>query len=233
MKIFAVIPARSGSKGIPGKNLAPLAGKPLIVHTIEEAQASGVCREVFVSTDSEEIAAVSRASGACVPALRPAELATDSAATVDVVKHAAEWIRGAGGGEGDAILLLQPTSPLRGAEDIRRAVEVFDSSGAPGLVSVTPAHPSPFWAQGLGEGGRLEPLFPGLLRQRQSLPAAYLPNGAIYLVRFGPFLAEPDFYPSGTIGYVMPAERSVDIDSAFDLAIADALLRNLNGQHCS
>ena len=221
MKLLALIPARGGSKGIVRKNLAELAGRPLIAWTIEPAvacQAEGILARVVVSTDDSEIAEVSAGYGAKVPFLRPAVLADDTAKTVDVVLHALDFFA-ATGEVFDAVMLLQPTSPLRTQEDIRLAAELFADRKAESLISVSPEPQyNPLILYGR-DGDFAVPLDrrhnQGV--RRQDLPAFYIRNGAIYLTRTA-FLRQTKLLISQQpLLYEMSRERSANIDSPADL----------------
>ena len=226
--ILAVITARGGSKGIPRKNLALLAGKPLIAWTIEAALGSRAKPRVIVSTDDEDIARVSQAWGAEVPFMRPPEMARDDSPHVPVVLHAVEWMESHEGLKPEWVLLLQPTSPLRTAEDIDAAVGLALEKNADGVVSVVEAPAHPFVLKRMTPEGALQDFMPkpeGYL-PRQSLPKVYAVNGAIYLVRTDMLLEKQTFYTDRTFGYVMPPERSLDVDTPWDLRLADMILRN-------
>lgn len=214
---LALIPARAGSRGLPGKNLRPFGGKPLIAWTIEAVlQAQGADR-VVVSTDGEEIAQAAREAGAEVPWLRPAHLATDEATTLDVAFHALDEL-----GEFDWLLLLQPTSPLRKAGDIQESGRL--RSGADGVVSVCAGKALPLLRYE-DENGFLTPVTDAAATRRQDMPTPWLLNGAIYWVRTEALRRERSFLPVRTRPYVMPLSRSVDIDDADDWAMAEALTR--------
>ncbi|MBX3096492.1 MAG: acylneuraminate cytidylyltransferase family protein [Fimbriimonadaceae bacterium] len=215
-RITALVPARSGSKGVPGKNIRLLHEKPLIAWTIEAAFQSGVATEVFVSTDSAEIAAVATASGAEVPFLRPAELATDEATTLDVVLHLLDRV-----GDPDWLLLLQPTSPLRSGHDIAAARNLAKNCDA--VVSVAPGK-SPALMRHVNADGFLSGLVDSTATRRQDMPESLLLNGAIYLVRVTTLRSERTFLPLRTRPYLMPPSRSVDIDTPDDWRIAEALM---------
>lgn len=212
-KVLAVIPARGGSKGVPGKNLRPVAGKPLIAWTIDAAQRASLLDMVIVSSDDQKIIDVARAFGCDVPFVRDGQLAQDATPTIDVVMDALvrcpgyEWV-----------VLLQPTSPLRTAQDIDGAIEACISNRAPSCVSVTLAQESPYWMFTLNKGNALEPLLPELTAtRRQDLPVVYSLNGAIYVANTRWLLGEGKFIGRETVAYVMPTERSVDIDTELDL----------------
>lgn len=222
MKILAIIPARGGSKGIPRKNIKPIAGKPLIAWTIEAALRSRVLDKVVVSTDDDEIADVARNWGAQVPFMRPAELAQDDTPGIEPVLHALEQLPGY-----DAVMLLQPTSPLRSTEDIDSSIALAQRLGAPSIVSVTEANMHPNWMYRLDDGQRLHPLVdePPILR-RQDLPTVYALNGAIYYSRIDRLKENRSFSVNGTSAYIMPAIRSIDIDELIDWKFAELLLED-------
>lgn len=228
MSVLAIIPARGGSRGIPRKNLREVAGKPLIVWTIEQALAATPTMDVVVSTDDAEIAEVARAAGARVPFLRPAELAQDTTATEPVVLHALTHVR-AEGGHPQAVMLLQATSPVRLPGTLTRALDEFAQRPVDALVGVVPA--SPFlWSVGPDGSGR--PSFDPLHRpRRQDLDPAQIPyreTGSVYLTR-SRIWDEVGNRLGGRIGlFVMDEVEGVDIDTATDLAQADQLLATLD-----
>lgn len=226
MKLLALIPARGGSKGIKKKNIVPLCGKPLIWYTIEAAKKSGVFHNIVVSTDSEEIAEISRKWGASVPFKRPDYLATDDAKGIDVVLHAMEFMENQGESY-DAIMVLQPTSPLRTSGDIRNAVRVFSQKNANAVVSITEADHPPLWINTIPPDGRLDDfLLPEARnKNRQELPKYYRLNGAIFLARWEYLKKYRDWFKKDCFAYIMPRERSVDIDAMVDLLLAEALLK--------
>lgn len=226
--ILGFIPARAGSKGVPGKNLRPLAGKPLIVHTIETARASGVFDCLLVSTDGDEIARVAREAGAEVPFMRPAELATDAARGIDVLSHAMAWCE-EHGRLYDWVMVLQPTSPLRNVNDILGACRLMLERNARAVVSVCEVDHHPWWCNTLPEDLNMENfLRPEVLNlNRQELPVFYRLNGAIYLGEWKFLKKGSSFYGVGTYAYIMPQERSVDIDREMDFVLADVLLRDM------
>lgn len=227
-EVLGLITARGGSKGIPRKNLAPLAGKPLLAWTVEAALASRAVGRLVLSTDDEEIARVGADLGAETPFLRPAHLAGDASPHDQVVLHAVQWLEENQGYAPDFVLLLQPTSPLRAARDIDDALEIALKTGADGVMGVTEAkhHPNKVWA--LDEDGRLEPFIPrpeGYLR-RQSLRPAYAENGAVYLLRRSALLRERNLFLDRMAALVMPPERSLDVDTPWDLHLADLAFRH-------
>ena len=212
-KVLAVIPARGGSKGLPGKHLLQADGRPLLAFSIEAAHgAHGIDRTVL-SSDDDAIMAAARGCQCDVPFRRPAELATDSALTIDVLLHALDQLP-----EYEVIVLLQPTSPLRTSVDIDAALTRFASCGAPACVSVCVVEHSPYWMYRIGNNGTLsafiEPPASGL--RRQDLPEAYVLNGAIYIADVAWLRARKTFMTQDTVAHVMPVRRSIDIDTVAD-----------------
>lgn len=231
MKILGIAVARGGSKGIPRKNVKPLAGKPLIAHTILSAKESGIFDRIILSTDDEEIASVGKEWGAEVPFMRPAELAQDATPTLPVLVHAVEWLKANEGYEPDAVVILQPTAPLRNADDLRGARDLFVSSGADSVVSMTeiPGHHNPHWQFKVADDGKIaiftgEP-FEKIVKRRQELPKTHTRNGAIYLFKTGLLFEDPPtFYGRDVRAYVMDPNRSVNIDSPKDFILAEMYL---------
>jgi CMP-N,N'-diacetyllegionaminic acid synthase len=221
MQVLGVITARGGSRGLPGKNIADVAGKPLIGWTIAAARAARGLTRSIVSTDSAAIAAVARQCGAEVPFLRPPELARDETPHLPVLLHALDWMRDHAGFDADYVMLLQPTSPLRNAADIEESLALAARHGAESVVAMVEPHGHPYWCKTLAPDGRVVPLLPpyaGSLR-RQDLPPALLPNGALYLVRTDFLRRTGGFYGERTYAYVMPPERSLDVDTAWELEL--------------
>jgi len=217
---LALITARAGSQGLPGKNIAELGGVPLIAWTVRAALASGVFGRVVVSTDDAEIAAAARAAGAEVPFLRPVELATAEARSVEVVRHALETLAVSG-----QFALLQPTSPFRNAHHLREAAARLEAVGGTSLISVVGAKPLS-WLFRLDESGRLCCANTGevpVSRRQDAIPL-YAPNGAIYLCETERFLASTELRFDDTLGYEMSRIDSVDIDDPEDLALARAIV---------
>ena len=220
--MLTVIPARGGSKGVPGKNIKRLGALPLIEYTIRAALEAGL--QPMVSTDDQAIADVAVAAGARVPALRPAHLATDEASSLDVILHALEhWAP-----EARSVCLLQPTSPFRTGAHVREALAQFERGACPGVVSVCPVEKPPRWMYHLSpERQEMRPFLssPGVITRRQDASPLYVLNGAIYLVEVPVLRATKSFVPEGTLGYVMSVEDSVDIDTPLDWMLAETLLK--------
>lgn len=224
-KNIAVIPARSGSKGLPHKNIKPLCGLPLIAHTIQCATRSRIFDEIHVSTDSEEYAGIARQYGAAVPFLRSPELAGDTSGSWDVVRDVLAQYEKLGQAF-DTVTLLQPTSPLRIAEDILDAMGLFDHNGANAVVSVCEAEHSPLWCGTLPDNLSLDGFIPDSILNlpRQSLPPYYRINGAVYIVRTSYLSGRVNLYSENCYAYIMPVSRSLDIDSEWDFLMAQAYL---------
>lgn len=228
-RIFAVVPARGGSKGVPRKNLREVAGQPLIGWTLATALAARhLFAEIVVSTDDPEIAAVSRSCGVEAPFLRPAELAADRAPTLPVLRHAVEFLETRSGRPCDWVCLLQPTAPLRSVADLEAAVALAAAGNCDSVISVTrvEAH-HPILMKRI-EGDRLLPycLEEKEGTRRQDLePPAYLRNGAIYLTRRDVLMERGSIWGEVIRPLLMPAERSHSIDTEIDLRLADLLLR--------
>jgi len=219
--------ARGGSRGLPRKNVLPLAGKPVVAHTIAAAHGARSLERTILSSDDAEIIAAGHAAGCTVPFVRPAELAGDRASTVDVTLHALDWLESHEGYRPDVVVMLPATAPCRRAEDIDGAVGVLvTDSRAGAVVAVTEAEYPPYWMFRI-ETKRLRWLFPEGARadHRQELPTAYRPNGSIYAIRVDVLRAEHTFYPSETAPYVMAAEHSVNVDGSLDMRLAELLLR--------
>lgn len=217
-KVLALIPARGGSKGIKGKNVIDLCGKPLIAYSIEAARASAYVDRVLVTTDSEEIQKVSRKYGAYAPFLRPAELAGDRAKTIDAVLHGIDWLKD-NGEEYDILLLLQPTQPLRRVEDIDRALETFMANGGCGLVSVRSVEEHPILMRTIEDGRLQNMLSVGSTIRRQDMPEYFLVDGSIYINMIAE-LHEKTSFNDNPLPFLMARENSVDIDEPADLEMA-------------
>jgi CMP-N,N'-diacetyllegionaminic acid synthase len=213
LSVLALITARGGSKGLPGKNIREVNGRPLLDFTAAAARAAACVDRVVLSTDDEAIARVGRASGCEVPFLRPAALASDEAGSIDVVLHALDEMPAH-----DLVVLLQPTSPLRTADDIDDACAQLLRAGAPACVSVTPVDHSPYWMYRLVDGQHLQALLdvPGGASRRQDLPSVVRLNGAVYAARTEWLRRSRSFVTPETVAHLMPPQRSIDIDTLED-----------------
>jgi len=226
--IIGLITARGGSRSIPHKNVKLLAGKALIAWTIEAALRSDGLSRVIVSTDDEEIAQVARDWGAEVPFMRPAELAQHDSPHIGAVEHAIRWLATHENGHPNYIMTLQPTSPLRTAEDIDAAIQIAEAYDAIAVVSVCETKHHPYLSKRILPDGTLADFVSSdiVYMRRQALPPAYALNGAIYLNRRESLLRDQTFLPQRTYAYIMPPQRSLDIDTPWDLYLAELILRD-------
>ncbi len=224
MSHIAIIPARSGSKGLVDKNVKELCGKPLMAYSIEAAIKSKCFDTVHVSTDSREYANIAMQYGGDVPFLRRKETSTDSASSWDVVKEVLDRYKERGR-EFTTVTLLQPTSPLRTYQDIQDAMAYFKEKNANAVISVCEMEHSPLWCNilpddlsmdGFGQSGSCLP--------RQMLDVYYRVNGAIYIVKCGFLYENAYLYREGCYAYKMEKDRSIDIDTQFDFDLADFLM---------
>jgi len=225
---LAVIPVRSGSKRLPGKNVAELGGKPLLAHTIEQAKSSSEIDVEVVSTESKEFQRIAREHGGNVPFDRPKRLATDDATNKEVVEHALNWYNENTDRDFDAVCLLQVTSPFRKPNDIDEAIRKLQNTGATSVVSTTEYGTPPFWAVDTDKSGKyLEPYFGDEYlwskTQTQSVPDLRHPNGAVFVAEVSIFREQNNFYTDKTAEHRMPKRRSIDIDDPLDMEIAQAL----------
>ena len=227
LRVVALVPARGGSKGIPGKNLRMAGGKSLVRRAVASGLESRRVSRVLLSTDSETIAEEGRNAGAEVPFLRPEELAKDDTPSFAVVVHALEWLQRNEGRLPDILVLLQPTAPLRQARHIDEALDLLVSSGARSVVSVTPVpgHHHPAWQFSIRDGA-LVPFLEGtkVPARRQDLEATYTRNGAIYAAGAAAWLEGGFIYGPGCVPSVMEPEDSVNVDGPEDLALAEFFL---------
>jgi CMP-N,N'-diacetyllegionaminic acid synthase len=226
MTNIAIIPARSGSKGLPDKNIKLLNGKPLLAYSVEAALSSEIFDEVYVSTDSQRYADIAISCGAQVPFLRSEENASDTASSWDVVREALRRYEELGH-HFDMVTLLQPTTPLRSAEDIKEAYRLFRERGAKSIVSVCETDHSPLWCntlpvdQSMSEFIRKE-----LVNQpRQQLDKYYRINGAVYMVDTHVVSTGGNIYEADSYAYIMKKEKSIDIDDELDFIIAEAIAK--------
>ena len=224
MKNIAIIPARSGSKGVKDKNIRDFCGKPLMAYSIEAALQSGKFEEVMVSTDSEKYAAIAKQYGASVPFLRSDATASDTASSWDMVDEVLKNYKLLGR-EFDTFCLLQPTSPLRTAEDIVRAYSLYEEKADFAVVSVCEAEHSPLWCGHLSETQEfIDFVDEKNLKQRQAGQKFYRLSGAIYIVNIEKFKTERNLYRKGSFAYIMSQKKSVDIDTEIDFKIAELMI---------
>ena len=221
--MIAIIPARGGSKGLPGKNIRDLKGKPLIAYAIDCARKARHIDQVIVSTDDPEIADVARQYGAEIPFLRPDYLASDTAQAVDNYIYTVDRLSREGKQPIDEFVVLLPTTPLRRSEDVDNAIELFRERQADSVISYTPeAHPIR-WHKYLDADKAFVNIFDDTIANRQDLKISYYPNGAIYVFRTS-VIKERKYYTEKSYAYVMPRSRSVDIDTLEDFQYAEFLL---------
>lgn len=228
MKNIGIITARSGSKGLPDKNILDLNGHPLMYYTIKAALKSGCFDTVMVSTDSEKYADIAKSCGAEVPFLRSEELSSDTAGSWDVVREVLTQYK-VMGNSFDYVALMQPTSPLRNAEDIKNAFKMLSRDNVHTVVSVTEVEHPVQWCFTMPESGSMKKYAESPYNQmrRQDLETHYRENGAIYIVNASKILnRDYNYYGDNCYGYVMPGERSMDIDSRMDFMIADIYQKN-------
>ncbi len=228
-KILAIIPARGGSKGIPRKNIKPLAGKPLIAWTIEEAKKSKYIDRLILSSEDEEIIHIAKEWGCEVPFVRPKELAQDDTPGIEPILHAIKALPD----KYDYVCMLQPTSPLRKVVDIDGCIKKCLNLEMPACVTIVESNESPYWMFKCNADFSLKSLFPELkiAPRRQDLPTIYALNGAGYIAKTEWLMATRSFFSEQTIGYIMDKISSHDIDDESDFMICDYLLkeRSKNG----
>jgi CMP-N-acetylneuraminic acid synthetase len=227
MEIVALICARGGSRGLPGKNIRPLAGRPLIAWAIAQAQAVRRIGRVIVSTDSAEIAAVARAAGAEVPFLRPAELARDDSAEWLAWRHALNYLKESGGSYPDALIVVPATAPLRTPGDLETCLDEFDKSAADIVFTVTDARRSPYFSMvKLDTDGSAGLVIPpdGPVFRRQDAPVVYDITPVAYVAKPAYVMTKTGLFQGRSRVVHIPPERAVDIDTPLDFRIAECLL---------
>lgn len=222
--ILVIIPAKGRSTGVPGKNMRLLAGKPLIVYTIEAAKKARKVNRILVSTDAPEIKEISEKYGAEVPFLRPKALAKDNTPGIDPIIHALNWLAEKENYRPEIVVLLQPTSPLRSGRDVDNAVDLFFENKADAVVSVYLSETHPYWMKEVDNDGRMSAFINNETVRRQELPPIYQLNGAIYISKVPVLLEKRTFCSEKTFAYIMPRERSVDIDTQLDFEFAEFLM---------
>ncbi len=230
---IAIIPARGGSKRLPGKNMMLIGGKPLIGWTIEAAIQSGVFSRVVVSTDSWEIAVMAAQFGAEVPFMRPPELALDDTPSIEVLIHAANELMSGKETHYSHLACLQPTSPLRTAENIREAIKLLEEKQADAIISVCKSEHSPLWCNTLADSLSLDGFIPESIQKTpsQQLPAYYRLNGALYICNISRMIAERTlFLKTVAFAYIMSRKDSIDIDDQVDFDLAAIYLGHRESQ---
>ena len=227
-KILAIIPARGGSKGVPGKNIKILAGKPLIAWTIETALSVPCLDRVIISTDDRDILEIGRQYGADVPFLRPEKIAADDTLDMPVYEHALSWLADNELFYPDIIVWLRPTVPLRITEDIEKALDLLIKKEPDWVRSVCEVDHHPYWMYKLNEG-RMESFIEGIqiknYMRRQSLPPAYRLNGAVDATWRSTILEKKLLYSGVIEAYIMPGDRSIDIDTPLDFKFLETIMK--------
>ena len=234
MRYLGLITARKGSKRVPDKNIKPLCGKPLLAYTIEAGLASSRLDRVIVSTEDEQIASIARQWGAEVPFRRPEELAADDARTIDVLVHALEWLELHQSYRPDALVLLQPTCPLRTGRHIDEAIGLYEAKDADCVVAVSEPEHHPYWMKTMDQDGQLTPFMQvdsHRYHQKQALPQIWSSNSSIYVIRRASFLARRQIYGGRTYGYVVPRSEALDIDTPWDFHLASLIIANRLSSH--
>ncbi len=228
VKRICTICVRGGSKGLPGKNMRPLLGKPLLAWTVEQAKRSGLFDCIAVSSDSPELLAIGRQAGADETIDRPAELASDTAGKLPAIVHAVTAVETRRGTRFDMIVEMDATAPLRLNADITGAVALAEAHAPANVITGSPAHRSPYFnlVERAGDG-HVRLVRPGAFLRRQDAPACFDMNASIYVWPRDRFMAEPKVFYDDTLLFEMPTERSHDIDSALDFEIVELLMRRL------
>lgn len=218
--MIAIIPARGGSKGLHGKNIKLLNGKPLIAYTIEAALHSKNITRVIVSTDDLEIAEVAKKYGAEIPFMRPGFLSSDNAKSIDVYNYTIDRLEEEENTEINEVIILQPTSPLRTSQHIDEAIEMYFAKKADSVVSYCQEEHPVFWHKYINEEGKFEEIFSGnYQKNRQDIKTTYYPNGAIYILS-KELLSKDTYYSANSYAYIMNNNCSVDIDTMDDFELA-------------
>lgn len=231
--MLAIIPARGGSKRLSGKNIKILNGKPLIAWTIEAAKKSQFITRLVCSTDTSEIAEVAKKNGAEIPFMRPKKLATDTAKAIDNYIFTIEELKKRENNIYKDFVVLQPTSPLRKANDIDKAIDLFREKDAESVISYSEALHPPVWAKRIDNNKKIKNYFQEDVsnKNRQKIPIAYMPNGAIFVFRYSLLKNKYTYYSDETYAYVMPNERSIDIDNLIDFEFAEFIMRRESEKH--
>ncbi len=220
----AIIPARGGSKGLPGKNIKLLHGKPLIAHTIEQALQAKSISKVIVSTEDKEIAEIALKYGAEIPFMRPKYLASDTALSVDNYIYTIKRLQKENNTKINDFIVLQPTSPLRTSEDIDNAINLFFEKDADSVISYTEEHHPISWHKKINADLSFINIFENKLLNRQEISKTYYPNGAIFIFKFK-IILQRKYYTKKSFAYIMPRNRSVDIDTTEDFEYAEFLMQ--------
>ena len=225
--MIAIIPARGGSIGVPGKNIKEMNGKPLIWYTINVAKKSKFIDKIIVSTDDNEIAKIAKSYEVEVPFMRPKELARDDSIAIDNYIYTIDRLNKEFNYSIGEFIILQPTSPLRTSLDINNAIQIFIEKKADSVISVSEAIHPPIWSKTIDEKGILRDYFDIKIgnKNRQDIEKAYMPNGAIFIFKYLLIKEKYSYYSDKTYPYIMPLERSIDIDSKLDFEFAEYLMK--------
>jgi len=225
--VIAIIPARGGSKELPGKNIKKMNDKPLIWYTINVAKKSKFIDKIIVSTDDNEIAKIAKRYEVGVPFMRPKELARDDSIAIDNYIYTIDRLNKEFNYSIGEFIILQPTSPFRISLDIDNAIQIFKEKKADSVISVSEAIHPPIWAMRINSKGILKNYFDIKIKNknRQEIEKAYMPNGAIFVFKFSLLKEKYSYYSDKTYPYIMPLERSIDIDSKLDFEFAEYLMK--------
>jgi CMP-N,N'-diacetyllegionaminic acid synthase len=223
--MIAIVPARGGSKGLPGKNIKNMLGKPLIAYTIEAALKSKYISEVVISTDDKNIYDLATEYGAKKTFLRPKRLAEDDSLAVDNYIYTIEKLNAEFGCSIKDFIVLQPTSPLRETSDIDNAIELFKQRDADSVISYTEEYHPISWHKHINDNGSFENIFPENIQNRQVNKRTYFPNGAIFVFKYS-LIQTKAYYSEKSYAYVMDRKKSVDVDTLDDFEWAEYLMRN-------
>jgi CMP-N-acetylneuraminic acid synthetase len=224
-KVLCIIPARGGSKGLPKKNILDLAGKPLVAHTIKQAKGSKYIDRTVVSSEDPLILEIARRFGAEIPFIRPSQLATDEAGTIDVLLHAIDWFERNEKYDFDILVLLHATTPLRNAKDIDNCIQLLVDKAASNVFSVTKAHRNPYFNMVEIRHTKVALVKRGNFLTRQSAPDVFDMNSSIYVWWKDILKRDKSCFLNETQVYCMPKERSIDVDDMIDFKIAEALMK--------
>lgn len=230
MKVLFIITARGGSKGVPRKNIRKVGSLPLIAYKIIAAKKCSADKRIIVSTDDEEIAAVSIEYGAEVPFMRPDYLATDTAGSMDVVEHAMQWVNEHDQEKYDYICLLEPSSPFASCKDLDDALDLIEKSKADTLLGMKEVEVNKVFIHSLDCNGRLSNLYYAMKNlqsvRRQDQVKEYTMNGCMYIAKWSYFEAHKSFYSENSVPYIMPDESSIEIDSMHNYRMACLMVEN-------
>lgn len=227
--MLALIPARGGSKGLPGKNIKMFNGQPLISYTIQAAREAEIIDRIIVSTDDPDIASIAREYGAEIPFMRPSELAADDSPALDAYLYTLDRLSKEEGKKYDDVVILLPTAPLRTSHDIDQASKIFFEKNADSVISVVETPHPPEWFKLIDDKGVLRNYRTGEgvenNRNRQEYPKTYIPNGAIFIFKTSFLKEKRTYYSDKTFPYLMAKEKSIDIDDIVDFTCAEVLMR--------